>query len=263
MRQHQDDIVRAIDADRAGKGIVRPPVIWSTYAGLVEAHYGVFHPAEDYIIHAIGKSGRERYLEAFRTADPDYVITCRASAMAYEVWLQNTNWPFYEEVAMNYDVLELTSDTIVWVRRPGPWQVPDPTDGRITVEPTADMNFVTPSGLHGTPKHLYVVEVEYSVQNKYARVPVVGGLARHLIFPSGAVSELPVSLPPYRNRLSFAFRPMPDTLPEFWAGTASIVGGGKVIIHRVHFRPVRAGGRELALSDPVWYVAIRDSKAAQ
>ena len=46
-----------LDARRDSAG--RPPTLWSTYAGLLEARNGLFQPSVDYIIHALGPANRD------------------------------------------------------------------------------------------------------------------------------------------------------------------------------------------------------------
>ena len=55
-----------LDAHRHPDGT--PPTLWSTYAGLLEARNGLFHPSFDYIIHALGPANRAKYVEDFTRA---------------------------------------------------------------------------------------------------------------------------------------------------------------------------------------------------
>src|SRR5207248_8300851 len=122
----------------------RPPVIWSTYAGQLEAHYGILHPHTDYIIHAIGPAGREEYLAAFRRANPDYVTTYRRDVFSYEEWLQNATWPFYEELLLNYEPIAVGSLAVLWRRAAEPWRTPDLSAGRVTRDPEGPDWFTAP-----------------------------------------------------------------------------------------------------------------------
>jgi hypothetical protein len=254
LAPHLDTYLRAltgpIDADRAAAGTTRPPVIWSMYAGLLEDHYGVFHPHTDYVIHAIGPRGREDYLAGFRATQPDYVVIFRRDFFSYEEWLQHGTWPFYEELVLNYDVRAVTHECVLWKRRPEPWRSPDPADGRVSREPDSPHGFTVPP-VPGVPADApFVVEVEYCVENPLGRVPIVGGLPRYLLGSTDCRNRTPVSLPPYRTNWTFLVVPTPGKTPTFFAGTFSLVGGGRVTLMKVHVRPVRAGGRERALWDP-------------
>ena len=246
LADHVGELAAAIDADRAAVGITRPPVIWSTYAGLLEARYGVFHPHCDYIIHARGPDALERYVAAFRIANPDYVVTLRRDTFPYEGQHQDGGWPFYEEVVLNYDVRTFTKEAVLWKRRPDAWKTPDLSE-RIAYAPRSAEEFATPLPPGVPPDTPLVVEVEYEVRNPVAGVPVIGGMPRYLIAASGSRNTLPVSLPPYRNNWSFAVYPIPGQTPTFYAGTFSLVGGS-VSIKRVHVRPLRSEGRER----PLW-----------
>ena len=248
FRSHLDVLTTAIDADRAANGITRPPVIWSTYAGVLEAHYGVFNPGGDYLIHAVGPQRRDDYVAAFRQSQPDYVCTFRRSVWPWEECLQNNCWSFYEELVLNYEPLAQSWAFRLWKRRPGAWQSPDPSAGRINIAPDRLDFFTVPVPPELPPGAGLVVEIEYEVKNPVRGVPVVGGLPRFLLHPHDCENATPVSLPPYRDRWSFAVYPMPGKSPSFFAGTASLVGG-KVRITAVHVRPIRADGRDRFLHD--------------
>jgi len=248
LAAHLTDTIGAIDTDRAARGVTRPPVIWSTYAGQVEAHYGVLHPHTDYIIHAIGPAGRDEYLAAFRRTGPDYVVTFRRDTFAYEEWLENATWAFFQEVLLNYEPLAAGSVAVVWRRTDHPWRIPT-TEGRVSRDPEAPDRFTVPVPPGLPPDAALVVEVEYEVRNPLRQIPVVGGLPRYLLGPSGCLNETPVSLPPYRRSWSFPVFPVAGQTPTFFAGTFSLVGG-RVTVTKVHVRPLRADGRERALLDP-------------
>jgi hypothetical protein len=244
---HMAELTRAIDDDRAARGVTRPPVIWSTYAGQLEAHYGVLHPhGADYIIHAIGPTGREEYLAAFRRTNPDYVTTYRRDSFSYEEWLQQTTWPFYEELLVNYEPVLVGSLAVLWRRATEEWRTPDPTAGRVTYEPKGPHAFSAPVPPGLPPDTPLVVEVEYAIRNPLRPVPVLGGLPRFLLAPADCRNETPVSLPPYRTTWTFPVFPTPGKTPTYYAGTFSLVGG-KVTVTRIHVRPLLVEGRERAL----------------
>lgn len=244
-----EEVMGAIDGDRAARGVTRPPVIWNTYAGEVEARYGVRHPATDYIIHAIGPTGREQYLEAFRRAQPDYVILCKPE-MEFEQWLQHATWGFYEEVLLNYQPLRYAGLGVVWRRADGTWRSPDPQAGRVTRDPAAPNRFAVEPPPGTPPGAPVVVEVEYEIQNPFRRVPVVGALPRHLLMGTGQRYATPVSLPPYRTSWTFPVFPADGRTPEYFAATTGPVGGARVTITKVHVRPMRVDGREQFLLNP-------------
>lgn len=225
--------IAAIDADRAARGVTRPPVLWSVYAGRLEAHYGVFHPACDYAIHALGPARRAAYVAAFRESQPDYVVTCRTPQFGYEEWLRNGTWAWYEELLANYEPFTTGDRFVVWRRSGDDWRTPDREAGRTTLTPESPSRFTVPAD---APQ---VVEVEYTVRNRFGWVPVVGRLPRYLLGPADCQNSTPVSLPPDRASWSFPVFPIPGKTPTFFAGTFSLVGG-EVTITRVHVRPLAA-----------------------
>jgi|GEM_PF-757340 len=243
-----NDLTTAIDADRAASGVTRPPVIWSTYAGVLEDHYGVFNPGCDYLIHAVGPERREAYVQAFRDSSPDYVCTFRRSVWPWEEALQNNCWSFYEELIRNYEPLADSWAFRLWKRRPGEWRSPDPEGDTVAFVPEKGDDFSVPLPEHVPPESGVVVEVQYEVKSPLRGVPIAGNLPRFLLHPRECENETPISLPPYRDRWSFAVYPKDGRTPAFFAGTASLVGG-KVQIVKVRVRPIRAGGREKFLHD--------------
>jgi hypothetical protein len=248
VSQHAAEMTGAIDADRAARGITRPPVIWNTYASEIESRYGIHHPATDYIIHAIGPTGREEYLEAFRRSQPDYVVLCKPD-MTFEQWLQNATWPFYEEVLLNYEPLLYGCAGVLWRRAAAPWRSPDPTAGRVTRDPDSPEHFTIEPPPGYPPDTPMVVEIEYQIRNPLGWVPVIGALPRHLLLGTGHVYSTPVSLPPYRTSWTFPVFPLPGQTPVLYAGTFGPLGA-RVTITKVHVRPLLADGREQFLLNP-------------
>jgi hypothetical protein len=140
----------------------------------------------------------------------------------------------------------LTTGTrfVVWHRKPGDWQAPDPTAGRHTRTPEAPDWFTVPAPPGAPPDLPRVVEVEYDIRNRLAGVPVLGKLPRYLLGPTECANRTAVSLPPYRTTWSFIVYPLPGKTPTFYAHTFSLVGG-KVTITRVHVRPLAASKRQV------------------
>jgi hypothetical protein len=229
------------------------PVIWSTYSGLLEHHYGVFHPKDDYIIHPLGPQRREAYLSAFRAARPQFVQTVRRSLFLdftegrdYEQWLRNTSWDFYEDVLNNYDVLATTNSSLLWARKGGAWVTPDesftplPFDGGDCLE-------LPPAGDAGG---LLVVRLRYEVRNPWRRLPFVGGLPRHLVYPEGAGNELPVSLAPYASEARFPLYVQPGERARLKFATRSLIPGASFVVKEAAYKTVPvAAGQAIFLQD--------------
>ena len=245
LQREYDTLIHAVDADRAARGVTRSPVLWSTFAGRLEAHYGVFHPYCDYAIHALGTKRRTEYLDAFRRTRPDYVVTCRPTEFGTEEWLRNGTWEWYEELLFNYEPLARGNCFVAWGRKPGGWNTPDPGAGRVSFTPDRPDGFNVPAPPGCPADAPRVVEVEYELRNPAAGVPVVSGLPRHLLGPLNCRNWTPVSLPPYRTNFAFAVFPKAGETPAFFAKTFSLVGGG-VKITRVHVRPLAATPGQVA-----------------
>jgi hypothetical protein len=240
-----DAITQAIDAVRSARNLTRAPVIWSTYAGRVEDHYGVFHPYCDYAIHALGPIRRAEYLAAFRESQPDFVITFKTSQFGWEPWLRNSTWQFYEEMLLNYDALPTAQNRFsVWSRKPETWRTVDCDSGCIERDPEGPTWFTVPAPPGVSADSPRVVEVEYEIHNSLASAPVIGAMPRYLLGPTGCRS-LPISLPPYRTSWSFPIFPSGTQPPVIFANTFSLVGGS-MTIKRVRVRPLEATPAQLA-----------------
>jgi hypothetical protein len=228
--------VATIDRTRANPNLT--PTIWSTYAGLLQDYYRTFNPADDYIIHALGPARRDRYLQTFIDAKPEYVETIRKLGFRYEEWLQSTSWDFYELVLRNYDAILATDHSILWQRRNGAW-VDLPTE--CVPIPNADPHrFVFPAALTSAPVDytLAVVQVQYTVSNPWRWLPLIGGLPRNLVTPQGAMSKLPISLPPYRPEVRFPVIFSNGQTPTLSFDTFSLLPGASFTVSNVCIRTI-------------------------
>lgn len=243
---HLAALTAPIDADRAASGRADPPVIWSCYAGLLEAHYGVFHPYFDYVIHAVGPAGRAAYLDAFRRADPEYVTTFHRGGSGHQEWLEVSTWPFFEEVLLNYEPAGRSAVFTLWRRRPGPWRTAPADTGPRLPAPSGPDHFDTPPPGGGDDP--MVVEVEYEIHNPLAGVPILGQSPRYLIFPFDCRNKTPISLPPYATRHAFPVYPTAGKTPHFFATCQAPLGVGRVSLRAVRIRPLAVDGRDKALA---------------
>lgn len=151
-----------------------PGKVFSAYVGPTDHVLGQSNPSGvDYIIHALGDERRAAYVGALAASRPEYVTTMRRSFFAYEQWLQNTSWPFYRELLMNYEPRLQTAYRVVW--------------GRAAHEAVATSNCVRKDNAQvwmnavGTPEdkaRLFELKIHYNVSNPWVRIPLLGTLAR-------------------------------------------------------------------------------------
>lgn len=218
------------------------PVIWSTYAGLLEARYGVFHPKDDYIIHALGPRRREAYANTFRTVQPRFVQTVRRALFIsytekrdYEQWLRDTSWDFYEDLLNNYDVLTTTDSAIFWARKNGAWVAPSDAFKPLAVNPGVDCLELPANSDAG---QIVVVRLRYQVSNPWKRLPFVGGLPRFLVTPENTANDLPVSLAPYANEVRFPLYVKPGVRPKLNFAVRSLLPGASFAVTEVTYKVV-------------------------
>lgn len=191
-----------IDAHRGPDGT--PPTLWSTYAGLLEARNGIFHPSVDYIIHALGPAQRAQYVEDFRTYRPTLVQTVRPTFTEYETWIEQTSWDFYLEVLRNYRVIGLTPWSTFWERLPAPVEEPPAFFESSVNRGARSLEVVLPAATSTFPDTVLVqVELTYRAHNPLRGLPVFGALPRYLVRLSGAVPTNPVTLDPYTTTARF------------------------------------------------------------
>ncbi|MCB1195618.1 hypothetical protein KDK77_05480 [bacterium] len=183
--EYTKSIIDSIETNRRDKN--EPVSLWSTYSGLIHDHYGIFNPAEDYIIHALGPEKRTAYIDTFKTVQPEFVETIKRSYFPYEEWLQTTTW---ENAANNY----------------------------ISFEPDANSEiFNIPREWIPKGNTMLLVQIDYSITNPMKKIPFFGKTPRFFVIPEifdGTYfdhrSEIddsrfpqPVSLPPYKNNVTF------------------------------------------------------------
>jgi len=229
--------------------------LWSTYAGLLEARWGVHHPSVDYVIHALGDAGRAEYLRRFREVRPRFVGTSRRSFTVYEEWLQNSTWEFYEDLARNYRPVASSPFFVFWAQRPeASWQVDERWEHELAVDGQGEFPVPMPEGAPPPPASIWVVEVEYRIHNPWGRLPVLGKLPRFLLTPADGRVAQPVSLPPHRTRFRFpVFLPAGASKASLKADTYSLLPGARLEITRIRSRrlEVPVGTAEALLGSPV------------
>jgi len=204
------------------------PRIWSTYAGLIQSDYGVFNPSFDYIIHALGEENRRAYLDTFRGTKPEYVETMRRSLFVFEDWLRAMHWDFYSEVLHHYTLVATTSHSHWWkLGRAAPLVEHDA--GSIHVGPEGQM-VALPLPHFESRFAVAVVTLNYRLTNRWARVPVLGQLPRHLVIVHGAANSGPVALSPYRTVAQIPVFLWHGQRPSIGVVTESLVPGASVTV---------------------------------
>lgn len=181
------------------------PKIWATYTGIVNLLYDSIHPINrDYLIHVLGSSERKKYVQDFRSAQPDYVQTSvdNFDNSNFHAWSLNTSWNFYEQVLLNYSPAYSYDYMAIWRRNRNSWVLNNPVVPKLI---GAEFPVRLPSSTIKTTceVELYTVTVNYDVTNPWKWIPVFGRTDRYLINKKGAENPLPVSLPPEEQSWSF------------------------------------------------------------
>lgn len=175
------------------------PALWSVYSGLLEEHYGIFVPAEDYMTLAAGADRRRRYVGLFRNRQPRTVQTMSRD-FSYEEWLQNVRWEFYEDLVNNYQVTERIGHSLFWTRKAAPWQAPSNDFDKIEVDAGGTARLSSDSGERDA---LGVVRLTYRAHNPWSRIPLFGMTPRYMVEIEGSPRHCMVSLPPYESVFQF------------------------------------------------------------
>ena len=189
------DATTLIDSNRKRSTVS----LWSVYSALLESHYGVFHPAEDYIIHTVGAGRWHRYLATFEKSNPEFVQT-RTQSFDFEEWQQNERWEFFEAVLDNYVPLKVVGHALIWQRTGEPWRQPATSFRTVKID-DGTHSAVLP--LVSGPDRIGVVRVRYRVTNRWASIPLFGKTPRYLAVIEGSPRHLPVSFPPYQSEFEF------------------------------------------------------------
>lgn len=233
VRLNQNEYVslqQALATIQADPGDDPQAVLWSTYAGIMEDQLGIFPPANDYIIHALGPKMRDAYLETFIRLKPKYVYLVRRDAFNYEEWLQMTSWEFYEYVALNYQVMQVTRERLL-LKRKGDWQPLATLDQTPRYWPDLDC-YQLPGG---AGQGVAVVEVTYRTHMALAKLPLLGKASRFVATPLGGSNKYPISLPYYRQTFRFPVYLKDGFVPFVRFTTMSPAPGATLEIDEIHY----------------------------
>lgn len=232
-----------IDKHRGPHG--EPPVLWSTYAGLIESMNGIFNPSFDYIIHALGDANRQAYVNKFRAIRPTLVQTMIPTYSSYEPWIEHMNWEFYDELLKSYSVAGTTPWSFYWERRAAP--APDPElVATLPVSPN-DTSLALPPvpATAPSPMSALEVEIEYTVHNPLHALPLFGPMPRYIVGVNGTYNDTPVSLDPSAMRARFLVFVAPSQRPVLQFHTFSLVpkASYRPTLVRVYRRTTDAGNQ--------------------
>jgi hypothetical protein len=201
-----------------------PPTLWSTYAGMLEANNGIFHPSTDYIIHALGEENRDRYLSDFRRVRPRLVQTVLPAYTQYEAWIEQTSWDLYADLVRDYKVIGSTPWSIFWERDSTPGQQFVPHWISTVKGATAEIPAV-PQMPNQPNVVLMEVELTYRVHNPLRWLPVVGAMPRYLVRVGNALNRYAVTLDPYRTSMRFPVLSIRGRDPQLFFNTYSLLPG--------------------------------------
>lgn len=111
-RERYEDLQKASD-------FIGEENIFATYASAQEVMRNSFQPSgTDYIIHVLGDSQREAYLDSFAKGGFRYAVTMREDFAMWEYWVQRANWFFYRELYKNWHKVFSNSYAYYWERNP-------------------------------------------------------------------------------------------------------------------------------------------------
>jgi hypothetical protein len=228
-----------LDAHRHPDG--KPPTLWSTYAGLLEARNGLFHPSFDYIIHALGPANRAKYLEDFQRLRPELVQTVMPTYTQYEAWIEDTSWDFYSELLQHYKLVGGTKWSFFWERQATPMPGPELVWTANVPAGAASIDLPAPPGKDGVV--LLQAELSYRVKNPLRALPMIGAAPRYLVNIANVVGDLPVTLDPYVPSSRFPILAYRGRAPRLTWNAFSLLPGAGIEVTRVRlsFVPVADG----------------------
>jgi hypothetical protein len=233
----ESDITGLAEVQKARTSLGRTPVIWSTYAGLLEWQAGVFHPETDYIIHTLGPARRAAYAKAFVATRPDLVQTIRPGYIWYEEWLEGAHWDFYRPLIERYDVSARGPWSFFW----RPSVEPRAQQASVLIDmpvPAGAATISAPTQLPPDSVGLFEVRVRYRTHNLLGAVPILGGLPRFLLDLPGSADQYPISLAPYATERSFPVVIRGGLPIIVRARVASLVGGASVTLDSVRIERI-------------------------
>ena len=150
-------------------------------------------------MHTYGPRQWQRYLNTFRSENPEFVTTM-TSEFSFEEWLENERWQFFEALLDNYKPLASIQHATIWQRTPQAWRTASQDFQPIPPEPGSNSYVLR---LASTSDRLGVVRVGYVVSNRWGWIPLLGNTPKYLATIEGSPRQLAISFPPYQSEFDF------------------------------------------------------------
>jgi hypothetical protein len=196
--------------------------LWSPYSALLESHYGIFLPVDDYIIHSSGALRWPNYISTFQASDPEFVQTLTQD-FDFEEWLQDGKWEFYEAILDNYEPIRRIGHALFWQRTNQAWRQPSSDFRALPLD--TQSHFVNLPVVTAGPDQIAVVRVRYHIVNPWKWLPILGNTPRYLAIPEGTPRRLAVSFPPYERQFQFPVQIPPGKPVKLHFKTESLLPG--------------------------------------
>jgi hypothetical protein len=198
------------------KNIKNKSKIWSTYSSLAEDMFGNFNPSKfDYIIHALGKKNRYSYIKDLMFYKPEYIITINPRIFPFEHWLLKENYDFYDYLFRNYKLLNKSYYHLLWKRDQhivffktlySKEQKNNSSELKFNNESIIlDINNISKKLKTDLEekKVLVIFKIQYSLENIYSKIPLIGNIFRAIYFVNTNINNNPIGLPPYNSYFVF------------------------------------------------------------
>jgi hypothetical protein len=207
--------------------------LWSPYSALLESHYAIFLPVDDYIIHSSGAQRWPNYISTFQASDPEFVQTLTQD-FDFEEWLQDGKWEFYEAVLDNYEPIRRVGHALFWQRTNQAWRQPSSAFRTLALD--SQSRYVNLPFVTAGPDQIAVVRVRYHIVNPWKWLPILGNTPRYLAIPEGTPRRLPVSFPPYELQFQFPVQIPPGKLVKLHFKTESLLPGVTLLPEQVQVK---------------------------
>ncbi|MBO9493568.1 hypothetical protein J7438_05640 [Thalassotalea sp. G20_0] len=203
--------------------------IWEIYPGsLLNLYYYKENPAPtEMMIHVLGKESRLEYYSSFRNSGVDYVAFAKPER--FTQWLINWHWPFFRELVHKYQpILDLDEFSLWKIEKKKDAEKKRSEylllDGRTLISKSHDIE-------------LYTVRIDYEIEMPFGFIPLLGKSTRFLINKTGALNEMPVSIPWYESSFEFPVvvkdgRPVELSIRKL----SDFIGGSNIKVNNIYYK---------------------------